>query len=155
MLGELFVDPAVSASKKMFLERPEAAKMQATLKAGDHVVIPKLDRAFRNALDYATTFRHHILAVYARIAEFVEADRPDEAIAALETAIERDPVNEELYQRVIRIHGRLGRPDAVRRTMRLLENRLAELGELEPSDATQRLFHRQLNPRPVLVKDRS
>ena len=71
------------------------------------------------------------------------------------TAIARDPVNEELYQRVIRIHGRLGRPDAVRRTMRLLENRLAELGELEPSDATQRLFHRQLNPRPVLVKDRS
>jgi len=53
-LGPIFVDPAVSASKKMFLQRPEAAKMQADLRRGDHVVIPKLDRAFRNALDYAT-----------------------------------------------------------------------------------------------------
>ena len=107
------------------------------------------------ALDYATTFRHQILAVYARIAEILEPDRPDEAIAALEAAIQRDPVNEELYQRIIRIHGRLHRPDAVRRTMRLLENRLAELGELEPSEATERIARRQLNPQPVLVKDRS
>jgi DNA-binding SARP family transcriptional activator len=106
------------------------------------------------ALDYATTFRHQILSVYARIAEILEPDRPDEAIAALEAAIERDPINEELYQRVIRIHGRLARPDAVRRTMRLLETRLAELGEAEPSDATRRIADRQLHPRPVLVKDR-
>lgn len=57
VLGPLFIDPAVSASKKMFLERPEAARMQTILQPGDHIVIPKLDRAFRNALDYATMLK--------------------------------------------------------------------------------------------------
>ncbi len=98
------------------------------------------------ALDYATTYRHQILSVYARIAEILEPDHPEQAIAVLETAIDRDPVNEELYQRVMRIHGRLGRPDAVRRTMRLLEDRLADLGEAEPSEATRRVAARQLKP---------
>ncbi len=98
------------------------------------------------ALDYATTYRHQILSVYARIAEILETDQPEQALAVLEAAIDRDPVNEELYQRVMRIHGRLGRPDAVRRTMRVLEDRLADLGEAEPSEATRRVAARQLKP---------
>ncbi|WP_344133034.1 BTAD domain-containing putative transcriptional regulator [Luedemannella flava] len=102
------------------------------------------DRAW--VIDYATTYRHQILSAYARIAEILEIDHPDQAIAALDTATERDPVNEELYQRVMRIHGRLGRPDAVRRTLRLLENRLAELCEAEPSEATRRIAARQMTP---------
>jgi DNA-binding SARP family transcriptional activator len=100
------------------------------------------DRAW--ALDYATTYRHQILNVYARIAELLEADHPDQAVAALETAIALDPVNEELYQRLMRIHGRQHRPDAVRRTLRLLEDRLAGIGEAEPSEATRRVATRQL-----------
>ena len=96
------------------------------------------------AADYATTYRHQLLSAYARIAEILEADHPDQAVAALEAAIDHDPVNEELYQRVIRIHGRLARPDAVRRTLGLLENRLADLGQAEPSDATRRIAERQL-----------
>jgi DNA-binding SARP family transcriptional activator len=100
------------------------------------------DRAW--ALDHATTYRHQILGVYARIAELLEADHPEQAVAALEKAIERDPVNEELYQRLMRIHGRQHRPDAVRRTLRLLEDRLAEIGEAEPSEATRRVATRQL-----------
>src|SRR6266511_1336531 len=76
----------------------------------------------------------------------LEADQPEQAIAVLEAAIGRDPVNEELYQRVMRIHGRLGRPDAVRRTMQVLEDRLADLGEAEPSEATRRVAARQLKP---------
>jgi DNA-binding SARP family transcriptional activator len=102
------------------------------------------DRAW--VIDYATTYRHQLLGAYARIAEILEADQPDQAIAALEAAIDHDPVNEELYQRIMRIHGRLARPDAVRRTLRLLENRLAELGEAEPSEATRRVAARQLKP---------
>jgi DNA-binding SARP family transcriptional activator len=102
------------------------------------------DRAW--VLDYATTYRHQLLAAYARIAEILETDQPDQAIAALEAAIDHDPVNEELYQHVMRIHGRLGRPDAVRRTLRLLENRLTELAEAEPSEATRRIAERQLKP---------
>jgi len=96
--------------------------------------------------DHATTYRHQVLAVHARIAEITEPDHPDQAVAALETALEFDPVNEELYQRIMRIHGRAGRPDVVRRTLRRLEDRLADLGDAEPSEATRRVAERQLRP---------
>ncbi|GLY98824.1 hypothetical protein Acsp02_60780 [Actinoplanes sp. NBRC 103695] len=102
------------------------------------------DRAW--ATDYATTFRHQILTVYARIAEILEPDHPDQAVAALERAVDLDPVNEELYQRIMRIHGRQHRTDAVRRTLRRLEERLADLGDAEPSQATRRVAERQLRP---------
>nr|WP_308785029.1 bacterial transcriptional activator domain-containing protein [Phytohabitans houttuyneae] len=97
-------------------------------------------------VDYATAYRHQTLTVYARIAEVLEPDHPDQAVAALETAVELDPVNEELYQRIMRIHGRQHRPDAVRRTLRRLEERLADLGDAEPSQATRRVAERQLRP---------
>jgi DNA-binding SARP family transcriptional activator len=93
---------------------------------------------------YATTTRQQVVAAYARIAEITEADQPDQSVAALEQAIDIDPVNEELYQRLMRIHGRQRRPDAVRATLRQLTNRLAEIGDSEPSQATQRVAARQL-----------
>ncbi|MET8263133.1 BTAD domain-containing putative transcriptional regulator [Micromonospora arida] len=98
------------------------------------------------ATDYATSYRHQILTAYARIAEILEPDHPDQAIEALERAAELDPVNEELCQRIMRIHGRQQRPDAVRRTLRRLEERLADLGDAEPSQATRRVAERQLRP---------
>jgi DNA-binding SARP family transcriptional activator len=96
--------------------------------------------------DYAITPRLQILNVYARIAELLETDQPDAAIAALEQALRHDPLNEEIYQRIMRIQGRLNRVDAVRRTIRRLENQLAELGGAEPSEATRRVAARQLRP---------
>jgi DNA-binding SARP family transcriptional activator len=102
------------------------------------------DRAW--VTDYATTYRHQYLAAQARIAELVETDQPELAVAALEAALRYDPVNEELYQRLMIIHGRQHRPDAVRRTLRLLEHRLMDLGGAEPSEATLRVAHRQLHP---------
>ncbi|MEV0396511.1 BTAD domain-containing putative transcriptional regulator [Polymorphospora rubra] len=98
------------------------------------------------ATDYASGYRHQILTAYARIAEILETDHPDQVIAALERATELDPVNEELYQRIMRIHGRQQRPDAVRRTLRRLEERLTDLGDTEPSQATRRIAERQLRP---------
>ncbi|MDG4807627.1 BTAD domain-containing putative transcriptional regulator [Micromonospora sp. WMMD1120] len=98
------------------------------------------------ATDYAASYRHQILTAYARIAEILEPDHPNQAIAALERATDLDPVNEELYQRIMRIHGRQLRPDAVRRTLRRLEERLADLGDAEPSQATRRVAERQLQP---------
>ncbi|NYT96176.1 BTAD domain-containing putative transcriptional regulator [Salinispora sp. H7-4] len=96
--------------------------------------------------DHATTYRYQILSALARIAEITETDHPEQAVAALERALEFDPVNEELYQRIMRIHGRAGRPDAVRRTLRRLEQCLTELGDAEPSEATRRVAARQLQP---------
>ncbi|MET7951608.1 BTAD domain-containing putative transcriptional regulator [Micromonospora sp. NPDC005324] len=96
--------------------------------------------------DYATSYRHQILTAYARIAEILETNHPNEAVAALERAANLDPINEELYQRIMRIHGRQQRPDAVRRTLRRLEKHLADLAGAEPSQATRRVAERQLTP---------
>jgi hypothetical protein len=52
----------------------------------------------------------------------------------------------------MRIHGRQHRPDAVRRTLRRLENQLADLGAAEPSEATVRLANRQLRPATTGVR---
>jgi DNA-binding SARP family transcriptional activator len=98
------------------------------------------------AVEYATTVRHTITQVWARIAEILEADQPDEAVAALESAIDLEPVNEELYRRLMRVHGRSGHVDRVRAALKLLERRLAELGDAEPSAATRRVADRQLTP---------
>ncbi|MDG4793498.1 BTAD domain-containing putative transcriptional regulator [Micromonospora sp. WMMD1082] len=96
------------------------------------------------AVDYATSYRHQILTAYTRIAEILEPDHPDHAVTALEHAVDLDPVNEELYQRIMRIHGRQQRPDAARRTLRRLEKHLTDLGDTEPTQATRRVAARQL-----------
>ena len=77
---------------------------------------------------YAETARRRALDAWTRIAELLEPAGPDQALAALETALGHDPYNEYLYQRIMRLQAAAGRPDAVRRTLRLLETRLAELG---------------------------
>ncbi|GGK06442.1 hypothetical protein GCM10010123_40330 [Pilimelia anulata] len=118
----------------------QALQQAADLYRGDFAT--GIDRAW--ALDQATTHRHQHLNVLTRIAEILEADEPEQAIAVLERAIDADPVNEELYQRLIRIHGRQDHPDLARRTYALLENRLSDLGMAEPSEATRRVLHRQL-----------
>jgi DNA-binding SARP family transcriptional activator len=63
----------------------------------------------------------------------------DTAIAALERAIEFDPYAEEIYRRLMRLHAERNRPDALVRTWRLLEGRLAEL-DVDPDDSTLRLY---------------
>ena len=50
--GEMIVDPGVSAFKKRFLGRPGGSRLNALLKPGDHVIFPKMDRAFRQGADY-------------------------------------------------------------------------------------------------------
>jgi DNA-binding SARP family transcriptional activator len=101
------------------------------------------------AVEHATTIGHTITQAWARIAEILEVDEPDEAVAALESAIGMEPVNEELYRRLMRIHGRTGNPDRVRATLKLLQRRLTELGDSEPSQATRRVADRQLSGPPA------
>ncbi len=52
--GGHFVDPAVSASKVMFLQREAGAALQARLKKGDWVIVANLDRIFRDLADTVT-----------------------------------------------------------------------------------------------------
>ncbi|MFP5375863.1 MAG: BTAD domain-containing putative transcriptional regulator [Acidimicrobiia bacterium] len=63
----------------------------------------------------------------------------DGALRATERAIEFDPYGEELYRMVIDLEMSLGRRDAASRTLRLLEQRLADL-DLRPQEATRRLL---------------
>lgn len=49
-LDAVFIERGVSGSKPLG-ERPEGAGLLATLKSGDVVITPKLDRMFRSALD--------------------------------------------------------------------------------------------------------
>ena len=53
--GEFFEDPAQSAYKRNFVERPQARQLMRVLKPGDHLVISKSDRAFRNVRDCLNT----------------------------------------------------------------------------------------------------
>jgi DNA-binding SARP family transcriptional activator len=122
-------------------EQALAALRQATSCYGGEFAAD-LDQTW--TIGYATTTRNQVVSVWARIAEITEADQPNQAVAALEQAIDIDPVNEELYQRLMRIQGRQGDTDAVRATLRLLASRLAEIGDTEPSQATQRVASRQL-----------
>lgn len=53
-LAALFIDRAVPGTRAL-RRRPEGAALTTTVRAGDHVVIPKLDRAWRSVRDCAET----------------------------------------------------------------------------------------------------
>jgi DNA invertase Pin-like site-specific DNA recombinase len=53
--GKLFSDEAVSAFRRRLVTRPDGAELNRILKAGDHVIFPRLDRGFRNLKDLLST----------------------------------------------------------------------------------------------------
>ena len=77
---------------------------------------------------YAEAARRRALDAWTTIAEILQPRDPDQALSALETALAHDPYNEYLYVRIMRLQAAAGRPEAVRRTLALLESRLTELG---------------------------
>jgi DNA-binding SARP family transcriptional activator len=92
--------------------------------------------AYEWAEPFAETARRRALDAWTTIAEILQPASPDEALSALETALTHDPYNEYLYQRIMRLQAAAGRPEAVRRTLGLLETRLAEL-DITPSSRTR------------------
>ena len=80
---------------------------------------------------------------HAHLAELEEQlGAPDAAEAVLERAVELDRYAEEPYRRLLSLHGRRRRPEAVASTFRLLQRRLEEI-DVDPEPATLRL-HRSL-----------
>jgi DNA invertase Pin-like site-specific DNA recombinase len=57
-LVEIVADEAVSASQVPFLRRPNGGRLDATVVRGDHIVVAKLDRAFRSLRDCAVMMDH-------------------------------------------------------------------------------------------------
>jgi DNA-binding SARP family transcriptional activator len=94
--------------------------------------------AYEWAEPFAETARRRALDAWTTIAEILQPESPDEALSALETALTHDPYNEYLYQRIMRLQAAAGRPEAVRRTLGLLESKLAEL-DIAPSPRTRQV----------------
>jgi DNA-binding SARP family transcriptional activator len=87
------------------------------------------------------SIRRDALEAVAALARALVATDPEQTLDLLETARAFDPHNEVLYRDIMRLQGRLGRPDAVPRTLSLLATRLAELGD-KPSAETADLADR-------------
>ena len=117
----------------------DGARLAAWRKAAGLYRGPLADGAgYEWAEPYAEAARRRALDAWTRIAELLQPADPEQALATLETALGHDPFNEYLYQRIMRLQAAAGRPDAVRRTLRLLETRLAELG-LTPGTQTRQV----------------
>jgi DNA-binding SARP family transcriptional activator len=93
-------------------------------------LIPAREATRRDALD----------AVAALARALIDHD-PEHTLDLLETARASDPHNELLYRDILRLQHRLGRYDAIPRTLALLTTRLAEL-DLQPTTATLTLAAR-------------
>lgn len=71
------------------------------------------------------------------LARLVNRTDPDRGLAILNSLLEHDLFNEDLYRRIMRGQARLGRLDAVRRTFILLETRFEAIDmEIDPSTRT-------------------
>ncbi len=115
----------------------EAASGQDQLAALRHAISlyqgPLSDGAtYEWAERHAEPARRRAVDALARAADILQPGDPEQALATLETALTHDPYNEALYQKIMTIQARLGRPDAARRTLALLESRLSAIG-LAPS----------------------
>ncbi|MEY9963379.1 DNA-binding SARP family transcriptional activator/LysM repeat protein [Streptacidiphilus sp. MAP12-16] len=74
---------------------------------------------------------------------------PEQVLVHLDHALRLDPYNDQLYLRQARLHADLGNPDAVRRTMNRLQQRLKEIST-RPDPAVLGAFHLLLgSPAPA------
>jgi DNA-binding SARP family transcriptional activator len=92
--------------------------------------------AYEWAERHAEPARRRAVDALARAADILQTGDPEQALDTLEAALTHHPYNEALYQKIMRIQGRLGRPDAARRTLALLKSRLSAIG-LAPSAETR------------------
>jgi DNA-binding SARP family transcriptional activator len=85
------------------------------------------------------SLRQQAIDALVRLARLVGDSDPDHAVEALSTAVGLDPYAERLYQHMMRLHVRAGRPTAAHAVYRLLEARLADI-DAEPDPATMALL---------------
>ncbi|QKV81804.1 LysM peptidoglycan-binding domain-containing protein [Amycolatopsis sp. Hca4] len=99
--------------------------------------------------DWLTALREGVrrdaLDAVAALARARVRSDPESTLELLESARDFDPHNELLYRDIMRLEHNLGRHDAIARTLRLLEARLAEIDET-PTAATIELAERLREP---------
>ncbi|WP_410645327.1 transcriptional regulator [Amycolatopsis sp. lyj-346] len=100
-------------------------------------------------VDWLTALREGVrrdaLDAVAALARGRVRSDPESTLELLESARDFDPHNELLYRDIMRLEHNLGRHDAIARTLRLLEARLAEIDET-PTAATIELAERLREP---------
>jgi DNA-binding SARP family transcriptional activator len=119
---------AAGAEDRSTACRRIVAAYQGELASGmdaDWLETPR-EAARRDALDAGTELARSV----------VETD-PQQALNLLEMACEFDPLNEQIYCSIMRTQRRLGRVDAIGRTVGLLTARLAEIGEAPAPETLQ------------------
>ena len=128
---------ASSSEQRATACRQVVACYQGELAAGldsDWIDAPR-EAARRDALDAATELARSV----------VDTD-PQQALDLLEMACTFDPLNEQIYCSIMRTQRRLGRLDAIGRTMALLTVRLAEIGESPARETSTLAETLQLRP---------
>lgn len=89
-LARILADKAVSARRKPLLERASGAELDRLLTRGDHVIMAKLDRAFRNLRDFAAVMdRWRKRGVYVHLLDLgVDTSTPvGELVAGIMAAV--------------------------------------------------------------------
>jgi DNA-binding SARP family transcriptional activator len=143
------VDPGVFAVDLWRFQQALAAARRAQLDPAVATALAEAGEAYGGVLLDGAPYawvevpredsRRRAVDAMAHLAELRQTTGDLEgALGALEQAVDADPVAEELYRRLMRLQAELGRPDAVKRTYRLLARRLADL-DADPDPETEQL----------------
>ena len=81
-----------------------------------------------------------------RLARLYGTTDAERTLAMLDAVLKRDPLNEDLYRRIMRVQAKLQRPDAVNRTLQLLEARCEEI-QSAPDPSTYELAKSLTRPK--------
>ncbi len=87
------------------------------------------------------TARRDTVNAYSALARAAHGEDPRTALDLLESAIDIDPHNEQLYREALRMHAKLNEHYMIDHALALLEERLAAIGA-EPSQETRDLARR-------------
>ncbi|MFB9902881.1 AfsR/SARP family transcriptional regulator [Allokutzneria oryzae] len=146
-VGRYRLDPEVVTVDYWHFLRAVAAHRAALTREHREDRLRAVVRAYRGPLahgcDYEwidalrETARRDALDAVAALARILVDTDPEQTLGLLETARELDPHHELLYRDIMRLQGRLGRADAVERTLGLLVKRLAEIGEHPTPETTE------------------
>lgn len=120
-------------------ERRKALARAADAYTGDLAT----DAAYEWIEPIRETERRHAIDTLTRLAELQQPLSPETALASLEKAFTLDPYAEDVARHIMAIQAESGQLDAARRTYRILENRLSEIG-IEPIDETM-LYMRRIS----------
>jgi DNA-binding SARP family transcriptional activator len=147
------LDPATFTVDYWDLRHALAQYSQATNRQERTILLESAAALVRGPLDawptldwlesWRDTVRREIADTYSRLASALQNDDPQRALDALEQALRHDPYSEELYRSIMRVQADLGRRDAVLRTFRLVQARLADI-EAEPNGVTRSLLRELL-----------